>query len=267
MCPAFDKVDAALNNYNAISSLYGSLGAPMFKADTPTSPVLEMTKSILDADPAGGPRYILFVTDGEPDFCDDGDEVCPTDSVVRHLQQIYAAGITTFVFGIQSPLATLPVPALQAFANAGAGQPVQPLSTSPLDTYYRCMGSVPWWAEHTAAGLGMQPLGVYAATGGDARVYRPDPSDPQALTNLLASTISGVKSCVFDLVQGLRVDLGQLDRASVVIGTTTIPRDAANGWSMASETRLVLSGSACAQWRTPEVRSIDFRFPCGVVGP
>src|SRR4029453_9963398 len=97
-CPIFDQVPAALSNYAAISIKYRSLGPLATKAETPVSAALAVTSSALTADTSPGRQYILFVTDGEPDFCDDGNPVCPTDSVIAHLQSLQAAGITTLVF-------------------------------------------------------------------------------------------------------------------------------------------------------------------------
>jgi hypothetical protein len=34
---------------------------------------------------------------------------------------------------------------------------------------------------------------------------------------------------------------------------------------MVTSTELDLVGSACALWRDPTTRSIDFQFPCGTV--
>ena len=51
---------------------------------------------------APGDKYILFVTDGEPDYCGDGNVLCPPDAVVAELQALKANNITTIVFGLQS---------------------------------------------------------------------------------------------------------------------------------------------------------------------
>ncbi len=56
------------------------------------------------ADTDAGPKYIIFLTDGQPDYCDDSTSLCATDSVVYHLQTAKTASIDTIVFGIQSTL-------------------------------------------------------------------------------------------------------------------------------------------------------------------
>lgn len=84
-------------------------------------------------------------------------------------------------------------------------------------------------------------------------------------TPLIATTVGGLKSCNFDLVNGLAVDLSKVDQASVSIENQTIPRNDTNGWRMVNTRRLELVGTACGLWRQPTSRSIDFNFPCGVV--
>jgi hypothetical protein len=274
-CPLFEQVSTGLNNHAAISTLYGPLGAITGKAETPVGAALDRAKAVLDADATTGPKYILFVTDGEPDYCNDGVSLCPVDSVVGRLQSLRTSGITTLVFGIQNGSATgVPLPTLQAFANAGAGQPVAPVVQAPADINAisdQCQTIQPWRTDLAAAGKTFArgiSVADYAGSGGTATVYKPNPADAQALEALIATTVGGLKSCYFDLVNGLAVDLSKVDQASVSIESLVIPRSDTNGWRMVNPTRLELVGSACASWRQPTSRSIDFNFPCGVVtGP
>jgi hypothetical protein len=275
-CPLFEQVSTGLNNHAAISTLYGPLGAITGKAETPVGAVLDRAKAILDADATTGPKYILFVTDGEPDYCNDGIALCPVDSVVGRLQSLRTSGITTLVFGIQNGSTTgVPLPTLQAFANAGAGQPVVPPVPAGYDIYAfadQCQGIQPWRTDLAAVSKtwarGVTVADYTTGSAGTATVYKPNPADAQALEALIATTVGGLKSCYFDLVNGLAVDLSKVDQASVSIESQTIPRSDANGWRMVNPTRLELVGSACATWRQPTSRSIDFNFPCGVVtGP
>jgi len=161
---------------------------------------------------------------------------------------------------------------LQAFANAGAGQPVAPVVQAPYDInsiYDQCSGTAPWRADVTSAGKTLArgvAFGDYTTgSGGTATVYKPNPADAQALETLIATTVGGLKSCNFDLVNGLVVDLTKVDQGSVQIEDQTIPHNDANGWRMLTSTRLQLTGTACELWRQPTSRSIDFHFPYGVV--
>jgi hypothetical protein len=278
-CPMFDKVPADLNNYEPIAALYNSLKKPT-KGETPTSQTMALVKDILKNDPAPGDRFILFVTDGEPDYCSDGNALCPVDSVVGVLQNLHAAQITTFVFGVQSTLANVSPATLQAFANAGGGFDVVP--TAPkMDIFNQCFyggdaNAIGWKADFAAAGkngtanMG-DTLGTYMAgtNPGNAMVFKPSATDQKALTDQIASVVSGVKSCLFDLTGKIRVDTKQLAKAGVKIEGMSIQLDetGTNGWHMKSETQLELVGDACATWRKPETKTIDFNFPCEIITP
>ena len=269
-CPVFDSVAPALNNYTAISAVYQPMG-PLpnnEKAETPVGEALPKVQTALATSPVDGDKYILFVTDGEPDFCDDGDSNCPIDDVVYHLQSLKAQGISTIIFGLQNT--GVPAGTLQAFANAGAGQPVgtATFADTTQNIFYACQGVAGWQADATAAGhTGMTLLGTYAATGGMAKYFQPDPSDQDALTTQLRSVLAGVKSCTFDLGGKITVDTTQLNLASVAIQGQPIPLDPTNGWSMATSTQLTLAGTACDTWRQPTSTTIDFNFPCEIIIP
>jgi hypothetical protein len=287
-------VPPKLNNYADIAAVYEPLGQPTNSKDTPTLLALEQVASQLRQDTETvGDKYIMFVTDGEPDYCDDGNQLCPPDSVVGLLQRLSsgvdAAGaavapIRTLVFGISSPTATIRADVLQAFANAGAGLPVMAISQNadqaadPNALYDQCNGVPGWRDDFTATGkpaMRGQSVGDYvfdATLAGKAPVYRPDPTDQAALTGQLRTALAGVKSCSFDLgednvqVDLSRTDLGQLAR--VLINGQPVVYDPANGWSMMSETTVVLSGAACETWRNPLIATtISFDFPCDIFVP
>jgi hypothetical protein len=271
-CPKLSPVPPALDNAAAISTQYQALTAPR-KGETPTKNALASVGALLAQDQAPGEKFILFVTDGQPDYCDDGNPLCPPDSVVGELQTLSKAGIKTLVFGISSPLTTISDAALGAFANAGAGEPVAPLVPNLGTVFDNCSHVAPWAADLAAAGkmaVAGQTVGDYtAAGGGQAQVFKPDVTNQQALVDAISAALSGVKSCVFDLgkLDGkpIKVDLAQLDKAHVLVMGTEIPRDDTNGWRMTSGTQLELTGSACATWRKPENATIDFQFPCQIL--
>ena len=263
-CPDFDKVAAKLDNYDAIAEAYEGV-APPTKGETPTADILAQVQQILSADDSPGRKYVLLVTDGEPDFCDDGNPLCPVDATVGALQALHDAGIETMIFGVDSPLSTISEETLQAFANAGVGEPVQaPSVLSAPNVQLECTGTPGWLAAYTASGSTGTSLGTYSSNG-SAKVFRPDPTDQQALSDLLQGTVAGIKSCVFDLAAGLHVNLARLAEAGVAIEGQSVARDDANGWRMNDATQLELVGEACDRWREPGSRSIDFDFPCGLV--
>lgn len=305
MCPILNTVEPALNNYTAISNLYQMLSqqpAPNstqsgVKWETPTRQVLETLGTRILADTTPGDKYILFITDGEPDYCGDGNSLCPPDAVVWQLQKLKEAGITTIVFGLKATIAQdLPPNVLDSFANAGAGEPTLPPVRAGGDAnsfYDQCfnMGAPAdespggWTRDLIASGKPMMrgtTLGTYSATAGPTKPYQPDVNNQQQLVNVLSAALSGVKSCGFDLgnINGkaIRVDLAQVASATVSVGQpnadgscptpdalTPVPLSETDGWFMASATQLELRGSGCTNWRKPENKCIHFGFPCEII--
>jgi hypothetical protein len=274
MCPIFDPVSPALNNYDKISAAYSGL-TKLDKGETPVSMVLPLVADILKNDGNDGDKYILFVTDGEPDFCDDGDKVCPVDDVVSHLQALKTQGINTIVFGLKSSQSDISDATLQAFANAGAGQPVgSPFGTTTLqDVCYSCQGANGWKADWMGSGrtmdcqtVGKQVLGTYADAAGTATVYRPDAANQKALTDQIAGAVQGIKSCTFDL-SDFTVNLELLNMASVSVQGQVVPLSMTNGWRMNTTSQLELVGDACTNWKLPQNNNIAFNFPCELLIP
>jgi len=294
MCPMLDKVPPKIDNYDTIATLYNSLPFQPnttqggMKFETPASQSLGLVGADLIADQAPGSKYILYVTDGEPDYCGDGNSLCPPDGVVGSLQTLKAQGITTIVFGIQSKIATdLPMGVLEAFANAGAGEPtVAPLrGTNPNinDLYDQCFNmsaamTMPddaaggWTKQFLATGKPMmrgQTIGEYAATAGPTLPYKPDVADQATLVAQLSQALSGVKACTFDLnnVNGkvLTVDMTMLDVVDVKVMSVSVPLDPMNGWRLNSPSELELVGTACTNWRSPQNTQIDIKIPCKAI--
>ena len=288
MCPILNKVAPGLKNYDAIAAVYNALPFQPnstqsgMKFETPASQSLRLIGAELAADQAPGSKYILYVTDGEPDYCGDGNALCPPDGVVGTIQKLKTQGITTIVFGIKSQIAQdLPLGVLEAFANAGAGEPtVAPLrGTNPKieDLYDQCFntGATPddaaggWTLEFMATGKPMmrgQTIGTYSAVAGPTLPYKPDVTNQMMLVNQLSQALSGVKSCTFDLnnLDGkmLKVDMNMLGAVTVRVMDAVVPLDGTNGWRMNSASELELVGSACTNWRMPQNLNIDIKIPC-----
>lgn len=282
-CPIFQPTAPALNNYDAIAAAYAPLGKlENPKGETPVMLALPMVEQSLEAPGNDGDKYILFVTDGEPDFCDDGLSACPVDSTIAHLQALKAKGIATIVFGLKSTLSDVSDETLQAFANAGAGQPVtvpsiNKTTTTAVQVCDSCAPTAGWVADwktigrtqdcrSAAATPESQTLGTYSATSGAATVYRPSATDQAALAQQIASVVQGLKSCTFDLSE-VSVNVDRLSEASVAIQGQTVPLSQTDGWRMNTPTQLELVGSACTAWNLPDNTKIDFNFPCDIIVP
>ena len=275
----FNSVPIALNNYDPISKQY-MMDGPLLpfgtKAETPASDVLPMVKTLLTADSGDGGKYVLFVTDSQTDFCDDGGPVCPADAVTYRIQDMYAAGIGTMVIGLPTAQSSIASMVLQNLANAGAGQTVALPSgvgaNTSADIASQCTSVAAWKAIATAAGTATgTSLSTYGTPAGTAPVFTPTSTSQAALADKIAAAVNGVKSCTFDLGnvggQAIKVDLNQLASAHVCLSTSCpdtseVPQDATNGWSMSSATELILNGTACDKWRMPSNNDISFDFPC-----
>lgn len=292
LTPAPSALPIDLHNYDAINAIYsplGSLSPCGAKADTPAVLVMPTIESALLAEPATatnpmtneqymiGNKYILFVTDSETDFCDDGEALCPADAVTWKIQDMYKQGIGTLIIGLPASASSgssIAASALQNFANAGAGQPVAPITgTTETQAHNDCQGVPGYASVWSQANPGQSintdivPIATYSATGGNAKVYAPtSASDVQALTDQLTMAIQGVKSCTFDLT-GFKIDRTKLSEAGVLINGKLLDLDPnnGNGWNMVSDTELQLFGTACDTWRLPASTDIKFDFPCDIV--
>jgi len=288
MCPSIqgtvtDNVAPAPDNATAIMTKYDALQFPPnsnqvgIKFESPTSYSIKAVTTALTTITSPGDKYIIFITDGQPDYCDDSNSLCAPDSVIGQIQAAKTAGITTIVLGVQTTLFDLPAGILKAYATAGAGEPtVAPLRSATgavTDFYDQCNGVAGWKNDLTASGKPNargSTLGAYSATAGPTNPYMPSAADQTQLVTQLSTALAGVKSCTFDLNdvggKSIKVDAMKLDQAHVKIQGTEIPQNATNGWSLGATTsELVLNGTACTTWRMPNNKLIDFIFPCGII--
>jgi hypothetical protein len=303
MCPSImgkltDNVSPALNNSAAIKKVYDGLAWPPnstqsgMKFESPASESLDNVTKALLADTTTGAKYIIFITDGQPDYCDDSNSLCAPDSVVWKLQTAYTDGIKTIVMGIQTALFDLAPGVLQSWANAGAGEPTMAPVKANLDTfsfYDQCGQNIVkgWSADLTASGqtpMRGDTLGMYSATSGPTMPYQPSAADTNALVTALSGALAGVRSCTFDL-SSFQIYTDDLTGAIVYTTDpsgkqTPIPLDTKNmnGWDMIDAmpvtvngmtkhiaTQLQLFGSACDQLQSPNTAGIKFNFPCEVI--
>lgn len=242
-CPQLTTVvPLAEMNHAAIKRAYDSIEKPQFKGETPTSLALTEVAKLLEKEPADSPKYILLVTDGEPDFCDDPNVTCSRDAVVAAAQAAFAKGIGTFIFSIGGDVARAH---LGDVANAGTGQPV---TDRDMAVHYQCPNST----------------ATYSATSGNAPFFEPDINDRNALVSTLASTIAGVRSCVFDLQGRVKIDLKAADQGMIDIDGMKVPFGD-NGYRLNSETQIELLGTACQRLRLPETKRVSIDFPCEAV--
>ena len=261
------------NNFQPISDFYTTIQHPGVATETPTAAGLQRAHELLVADNAAfpGPKFILLVTDGNPDYCDSGQVECRADVTVKVLQNLFAdAAVPTRTFVVALPDQGIDQDWLRAFANAGAGQPV----SAPQDTQY-CSAVLPETLALLPGVPTTWPVATYGASMGPEVPYNVDPAQRDQLVAEIAGVIAGVKSCVFDLEGELQIVSGREAEGTVVIQTVDNPTGAAqpydasgvSGWKVNNGTQIELVGASCDTLRSPDTTGIEFGFPCEIIIP
>lgn len=252
----------AENNYTAIETAYNSLGL-VNGGQTPTPLAILQAKDVLLADPSPGDRFILLVSDGAPDFCDDPDPKCGYDALIAAMQVAYSEGVRTLVFGIENTGVTQAT--FDYFAQAGMGElPNMPEGVNPNSGMNNCSGGTgagAWSNFRTLnGGTAATGAGKYSAAGGTATAFLN--SDPAALAQSILATVEGLKSCSVDL----NFEIVNADRGDVFVNDQAVPlpRDQ---WQVApdSNSTIQLLGAACDLWQQPEVTYFGAGFPCDAI--
>lgn len=198
MCPILHEVAPAASSHGAIATMYEALVEQPVKGESPFMYALDRAGELLDG---AGKKYIVFVLNGEADFCSDGFPGCPADSTIAHIQKLHRAGITTLVAAAPEPFpqdeqrTKAYEAALKGYANAGAGLPVESHEESKtLDDM--CANAIAWQDELAASGDPERTtLADYAETGGNATYVNLDPRDVTGMTKALGSLLEGIASC------------------------------------------------------------------------
>jgi hypothetical protein len=252
--PPMPQVTFDKNNLPTIEAALNSIGQPGYKGETPTAATIQQALPALLADPSPGQKVMLLVTDGDPDFCNDPDRVCSMDAVVGAVQNAYAQGVVTAVFGLSN--AALSVQHLRDVANAGAGQPVAPPQgvATAQDLEARCRNNP----------VGSM-RGSYSNQGGNAQFFQANGADEVALSQALDAVIYGIRSCIFELDGAVEINPDRVSAARITIdGGPSLVYGDPNGWSLPTPTRIELLGTACQQLKNPTTGGISFDFPCEV---
>jgi von Willebrand factor type A domain len=255
--PPMNAVSFDKNNFARVQTDINAVGQPNYKGETPTAATLQQALPVLLADPSPGDKVMLLVTDGDPDFCNDPDRICSMDAVIGAVQDAYAKGVRTTVFGLKR--AELSEQHLRDVANAGSGQPVAfPQGiTREEDLRNRCRSNP----------AGTLP-GTYAPVGGNAQYFQANGTDTIALGDALNAVIFGIRSCVFDLAGAAEINPANASSAHITLdnGAPLVFNDP-NGWQLRTATQVELLGSACQQIKMPTTSGISFDFPCDALIP
>src|SRR5690606_23607575 len=107
--PLMDVIDIETGNLDSIVALYDEVSVDpastgpdpqTYKGETPTGEAIRAVIPVLDSDRAPGPKFLLLVTDGEPDTCATPDPQCGQDESIAAVQEAYEKNIKTFVVGV-----------------------------------------------------------------------------------------------------------------------------------------------------------------------
>jgi hypothetical protein len=219
-CPLLERVEVALGNADAIRAAYLAQD-PLPGGDTPTPDSIDQAVLALNAAPAGA-KYILLVTDGQPDTCAQPDPQNGLEEAVAAAQNAFAQGIRVYSVGVSPEIARRP---LQAMANAGAGKdPDLTFGTDPD-------------AE--------EPL--YAS------------SDPRDLAAQLRGIIGDVRTCSVEL--GEDVGRGRAFDGELSLDGAPLRFGDINGWTFVDDDTLLIHGASCERILGDGER-LEIRFPC-----
>jgi hypothetical protein len=262
-CPNLFEVDYELANFEAIDTLYKQQGTEYIqglKWETPTGAAIKKSAQKLAAyvaDPPG-PKYILLVTDGNPNTCGAIEPQCGSDESVEAVQDARAIGIGTMVVGIGDIIAGNSgcEPAwgrcgplhLQDLANAGQGLPVQ----APPDQlkYQACTPTQTLAATYASA----------ASTPGTAAFYTA--TNAVELDTAIKSALNPLVSCTYELNVTV---VGNPATGAIQVNGVARTYNDPNGWILdADKTRITLQGTACDALRAAN-STLSISFPCGVV--
>ncbi len=272
-------VPFAENSYAAIRTAYEQLNRPEGKTETPTAKAIQQATDLLLADDSPGDRYILLVTDGDPDFCDDPDAKCAADTLIAELQVSAAKGVRTLVFGIEDSSIDNPE-WFDFYAQAGWGElpnwttglTVNPYNGPMADS---CRSIAAWSSARTASGNAPDPAtcsplppegnpecflpaGKYDTAPTTKKAFMD--ADPAALAAQIQSSLEALKSCIFDLSHSnVEVKEDKVATGQIYVNEELIP---STDWRMNDPTTLELLGESCDTWLKPEVTQFFAGFPC-----
>ena len=232
-CPVLIDTDLKLNNFDTITAEYTKAGTnPTVRSNTPTGPAIAaVAKKLAEFMPdPPGPKFILLVTDGDPDTCGTPNPNCGQDESIKAIQDAYAAGIGTFVIGIGDVLTSnntngmrVGLKHLQDVANAGAGQPVAP--NTEEYKYQQCIKN-------------QMLTATYAATvpeGGTAPYYTVSAKDNTAqklISDAILASLAQARSCTFNMDAQVK---GDASLGTLTFNGANLPFGDANGWSLGAD--------------------------------
>lgn len=229
----------ALNQQRLISEIIVRETPSLDSGATPTALAVTAGVQILKGILTNNPKFILLVTDGEPNCdiytgtnCPSGQNCnhcavgSPCDKIngstvsIRAVRDAAAAGIPVFVLGFAIP-------------DPGPNN-----------------------AAHTTLNA-MAVEGGRSAKNGDYLYYNAD--DQASLAKALNEIAAATVSCTFALDEAPANDAV----AFVTVDNRTLPNDVLDGWSFgAGRNSIIFNGTACARLRSGDFKKTAITFGC-----
>lgn len=274
-CPEMPELATLLPGQTAFADIMAALpentiACPEKKSETPTWEAIAAGAEALAQVQIEGPKYLLVITDGEPDSCVKFDPQCGQDAAIGAAQDAFAAGITTFVIGLGSDVGEK---FLNDLAHAGQGLDVQPPETDSVWCIGQVLQGVDPAATFDTNNYRDTAMATYGADGleyADRLFFAP--ADLAALQTQLTEVIAGVRTCDYEMdtaVVASKANKGAV-RLTLADGT---PLDLVygdpNGWALSADNdyTVTLQGTACEKVLAEEVMALQIEFPCDVRVP
>ena len=274
-CPEMPQIDSIVPGQAEFAQLMAELPSsaealPPQESETPTHEAIIAGIEALKAVEIVGPKYLLVLTDGEPDTCGVPDPQCGQDAAIGAAQAAFAEGISTYVVGLGDDVGGK---FLNDLAHAGQGLDVQP----PVENELWCIGQE-LQARDSASNFDINNYRDFAdATyGADGLTYAADlfyqPDDVEALQAQLTEVVSSVLTCEYEMdtaVQRAQADKGAV-RVSYPDGThEDLVFGDANGWTLSADNdyTVVVQGTPCDKILAEQVSGLSIEFPCAVRVP
>jgi hypothetical protein len=116
-CPMMDYTSPVLGDPELLREAFDST-SPLLDGDTPTGEALIEALDWLDEDDAPGPRYLVLITDGEPDTCLEPDPQNGQEQALQAAREAHDRGIEMYIVGVSSDVGESH---LQQMANLAQG--------------------------------------------------------------------------------------------------------------------------------------------------
>lgn len=283
-CPEMPQLGTLLPGQAAFADILAELppnveACPSKKSETPTWEAIVEGTAALEAVEIEGPKYLLVITDGEPDSCLLFDPQCGQDAAIGATQAAYAKGIKTFVIGLASNETDATnrrkfEKFLNDLAHAGQGLDVEP----PADGGARdCIGQIVRANDPTVTfDINNYRDTAMATYGADTLEYESElyfnPADLAELQQQLTEIIAGVRTCDYEMDTG--VVAAQANKGAVRLtfadGTfQDLVYGDPNGWALsaANDYTVTVQGTACDKILADQVSGLQIEFPCEVRVP